>query len=107
MRDSGCNGMIVKRKLVDKEDFTGEVGHMMTVNRTLIRASFARINVDTTFYIETVKVMCMKDNIFDLNIGKVLGARKSNDPNLNGGDGNCDYQILPKQKRANVEILSH
>ena len=31
LRDTGCSGVIVKRKLVDNEDLTGEVGHIMTV----------------------------------------------------------------------------
>ena len=32
LRDSGCNGVIVKRKLVDEVDFIGKVGYMMTVD---------------------------------------------------------------------------
>ena len=51
------------------------------VNRTLKRATIARIKVDTPFYSRTVKAMCMKDSLFDLIIGNVPGARKPNDPN--------------------------
>ena len=50
LRDSGCNGVIVKRKLVDEADFIGKGGYMMTVNRTLIRAAIAKIEVDTSLY---------------------------------------------------------
>ena len=32
LRDSGCNGVIVKRKLVDGADFFEKVGYMMRVN---------------------------------------------------------------------------
>ena len=54
---------------------------MMTVNRTLIRAPMARIEVDTPFNTGTVEAMCMKDPLFDLIIGNVPGARNPNDPN--------------------------
>ena len=32
LRDSGCNGVIFKRELVDEADVIGKVGYMMTVN---------------------------------------------------------------------------
>ena len=68
LRDSGCNGVIVKRKFVDEAEFFGKVGYMMTVNRTLIRAPIARIEVDTPFYTGTVEAVSMKDPLFDLII---------------------------------------
>ena len=85
LRDSGCNGIIVKRELVDEADFIGKVGCMMTADQTLIRARIARIEVDTPFYTGTVEAMCMKDPLIDLIIGNVPGARKPNDPNPEWG----------------------
>ena len=38
LRDSRCNGVIFKRELMDKANFIGKMGYIMTVNRTLIRA---------------------------------------------------------------------
>ena len=35
LRDTGCNGVIVRRELVKKEDFTGSMGCMMAINWTL------------------------------------------------------------------------
>ena len=85
LRDSGFNGVIVKRKLADEANFIGKVGYIMTVNRTLIRAPIARIEVNTPFYTVTVEAMCIKDPLFDLIIGNVPGARKPNDPNPEWG----------------------
>ena len=85
LRDSGCSGVIVKRDLVDEADFTGEVGHMLTVDRTIKRAPIARIEVDTPFYNGTVEAMCMKDPLFDLIIGNVPEARKPDDPDPKWG----------------------
>ena len=86
LRDSGCNGVIVKRELVDEADFIGKVGYMMTVNRTLIRAPIARIEVDTPFYTGTFEAICMKDPLFDLIIGNVPEARKPNDIRIQSGE---------------------
>ena len=61
LRDSGCNGVIIKRKLLDKSDFTGEMRNMMTEKRMLIRSSIARIKLDPPFYTETVEAICIKD----------------------------------------------
>ena len=35
LRDTGCSGVIIRRELVDEADFTGEMVHIMTVDRTL------------------------------------------------------------------------
>ena len=81
LQESRCNGVIVKRELIDEADFIRKVGYMMTVNRMLIRAPIARIEVDMPFYTGTVRAMCMKDPLFDLIIGNASGAWKPNDPN--------------------------
>ena len=66
LRNSECNGVIVKKELVDEADFTGEVECIMTVDRTLIRAFIARIEVDTPFYTGNIEATCMKNPLFDL-----------------------------------------
>ena len=54
LRDSRCNGVLVKRELVDKADYT-EVGDLLTVDETIKWAPIAMIEVDTPFYLETVR----------------------------------------------------
>ena len=61
LQDTGCSGVIIRRKLVDETDFTEEMGHIMTVYRTIKRAHMAKVEVDTPFYVGTVKVLCMQD----------------------------------------------
>ena len=85
LRDTGCSGVIVKRELVDDEDLTGEVGHIMTVDRALKRAPMARVKVDTPFYVGEVEALCLKDPLFDLIIGNVPEAREPSDPNPEWG----------------------
>ena len=66
-------------------DFTGEMGHIMTVDRTIKRAPMAEVEVDTPFYVGTVKALCSQNPLFDLIIGNVPGARRSDDPNSEWG----------------------
>ena len=79
LRDTGCSGVIIRRELVDEADFTGEMGHIMTVDRTIKRAPMAKVEVDTLFYVGTVEALCLQDPLFDLIIGNVPGARRSDD----------------------------
>ena len=66
-------------------DFTGEMGHIMTVDRTIKQAPVAKVEVDTPFYVGTVEALCLQDPLFDLIIGNVPGARRSDDPNPEWG----------------------
>ena len=58
LRDSGCSGVIFRRELVDETGFTGEMGHIVTVDRTLKRAPMAKVEVDTPIYVGTVEALC-------------------------------------------------
>ena len=35
LRDTGCNGVIVRRELVKEDDFTDSMGYVMAIDRTL------------------------------------------------------------------------
>ena len=41
LQDTACSGVIIRRELVDETDFTGEMGHIMMVDRTIKRALMA------------------------------------------------------------------
>ena len=101
-RDSGCNEVIVKKELVDKADFIGKVGNMVTVDRTLMRAPIARVEVDTSFYTGTVEAMSMKNLLFDLLLGMF---REPGSGMIQNGEKYLPQ--LSEHKRGNVEISSH
>ena len=65
---------------------------MMTINRTILRAPIARIEVDIPFYTGTVKAVYMKDLQFGLIVENVLGAKKPNDSNPEWGGVAAGYQ---------------
>ena len=85
LRDTGCSGVIIRRELVDEADFTGEMGHIMTMDRTIKRAPMTKVEVDLPLYVGTVEALCLQDPLFDLIIGNVPGARRSDDPNPKWG----------------------
>ena len=41
LRDTGCNGVIVRRELVKKKDLTGSMGYVMAIDQTLKEAPIA------------------------------------------------------------------
>ena len=73
--DTGCNGVIVRRELVKEDDFTGSMGYMMAIHRTLKEAPIAEIEVDVPYYTRATQAICLRDQLFDLVIGNILGHR--------------------------------
>ena len=80
LRDTGCNGVIVRRELVKEDDFTGSMGYVMAIDRTLKKAPIAEIKVDTPYYTGVTQATCLRDPLFDLVIGNISGARNPDDP---------------------------
>ena len=80
LRDTGCNGVIVRRELVKKDDFTGSMGYVMAIDRTLKEAPIAEIKVNTPYYTGVTQAICLQDPLFDLVIGNIRGARNPYDP---------------------------
>ena len=59
LRDTGCNGVIIRRDFVSQEELTEHEGYMMTVDRTLKKAAMARIKVDTPYFVGEVDALCL------------------------------------------------
>ena len=49
LRDSGCDGVIVKQKFVNQEWYTGKFCNIWTIDRNIIRAPIAKIYIDTPY----------------------------------------------------------
>ena len=80
LRDTGCSGVIVKRELVAEEQLTGKVGYIMTVARTLLKAPFANVEINTPYFSGTVEALCLRDPLYPLIVGNIPGARAPDDP---------------------------
>lgn len=87
LRDSGCNTVLIKRKFVLPDQFTGNFKFIRCVNNYLVKTPVAMIYIDTPYLTGRVEALCMKDAIYDLIIGNVQGAEK---PNLEEGNYECE-----------------
>ena len=75
LRDSGCDGVLVKRSLVNPEQLTGESGCVWMMNNTMTKVPIAKLNVDTPYYTGEVEALCLSTPLFELVIGNIPGAR--------------------------------
>ena len=80
LRDTGCNGVIVKKKFVEEGQYTGKMGSIRMVDRTVRRAPFAKIRIDTPYYTGEVIALCLEDVMYDLILGNIPEARAPDNP---------------------------
>ena len=69
LRDTGCSGIVVKKELVSKEQYTGDFNCMLLIYNTVRKVPIARITIDTPYLSGEVEVQCLPDAIYDLIIG--------------------------------------
>ena len=80
LRDTGCSGIVIKKNLVSKNQFTGDFNVMLLIDNTARKVPIARITVDTPYLKGQVEAQCLSDAIYDLIIGNVPGARPADEP---------------------------
>ncbi|GFO02543.1 reverse transcriptase [Plakobranchus ocellatus] len=82
MRDTGCEGVVVRLQLVDVNQLTGECCLLLRIDNTALLAERAVISLRTTFLSGEVKALCIPDAICDVIVGNVEGARSPEDPDM-------------------------
>ena len=85
-----------------KEDFTGSMGYVMAIDRTLKEAPIAEIKVDTPYYTGVTQAICLRDPLFDLVIGNIPGARNPDDPVP--GVETCAAAVTRAQARKDITV---
>ncbi|GFO36303.1 Zinc finger protein [Plakobranchus ocellatus] len=69
MRDTGCEGVVVRKQLVDASQLTGECCLLLRVDNTALLAEKAVISLRTPFLSGEVKALCIPDAICDVIVG--------------------------------------
>ncbi|GFR90174.1 hypothetical protein ElyMa_000810900 [Elysia marginata] len=82
MRDTGCEGVVVRRQLVVAGQLTGECCLLLRIDNTALLAEKAVIKLRTPFLSGEVKALCIPDAICDVIVGNVDGARSPEDPDM-------------------------
>ena len=83
LRDTGCTGVIVKQSLVSSEALTGKIHSCMTVDRTTLQLTEAKVSLDTPYFKGDTLALCMENPLVDVIIGNIPGTRDAHDPNIN------------------------
>ena len=85
-----------------KVDFTGSMGYVMAIDRTLKEAPIAEIKVDTPYHTGATQAICLRDPLFDLVIENIPGARNPDDPVP--GVETCAAAVTRAQARKDITI---
>ena len=80
LRDTGCNGVIVKYDLVSPQHFTGSRQRIILMDRSVIEVPVAKIRIDTPVFCGEVYALCVQNPVCDLIIGNIPGVH----PNILG-----------------------
>ena len=80
LRDSGCDGVVIKQSLVKNSQLTGVTKTCLLIDRTVRRFPIAEIEIDTPYFTGKVSAMCVINPVHPLVLGEVSGVRKPGDP---------------------------
>jgi len=97
LRDTGCNGVVIRQSLVDERQMTGNYQSCSLANGTIITVPTAEIHIDTPYYTGHALAWCMSSPVYDLIIGNINGARSADQPDVNWKPG---YKLVAVQTRA-------
>ncbi|GFO13784.1 Pol polyprotein [Plakobranchus ocellatus] len=98
MRDTGCEGVVVRKQLVDASQLTGECCLMLRIDNTALLAEKAVISLRTRFFSGEVQVLCIPDANYDVIVGNVEGARSPEDPDMSMVVGAATTRAQAKRK---------
>lgn len=79
-RDTGCNTVVVRRKMVHPEELNGKSSPVYLLDRTVRYVPEAEIMVRTPYFTGRVMANCVRNPLNDLVLGNVPMVRGVNDP---------------------------
>ena len=89
LRDTGCSSAVIKSDLVSDGQLTGNKETCRLIDGTLKQFPEAVVCVDTPYYKGNVRVLCMKNPVYDLILGNFTGVRAPDDPDGTWGEEEC------------------
>ncbi|GFO14865.1 Zinc finger protein [Plakobranchus ocellatus] len=101
MCDTGCEGVVVRKQLVDASQLTGECCPLLRIDNTALLAEKAVISFKTPFLSGEVKALCIPDAICGVIVGTVEGARSPEDPDMSVMVGAVTTRA--QAKRSDIE----
>lgn len=80
LRDTGCDGVIVRRSLVMDNQMLGYTETCRLVDSRKLALPVAEVCIVSPYYTGTTKVLCMDTPLYDVIIGNICDARDPRDP---------------------------
>lgn len=82
LRDTGCNGVAVRRDLLCDDQVTGIQKVCVLADGSRIQVPVARVKVDTPYFTGNVEacIWCLENPLYSLIIGNIPNARDTKDP---------------------------
>ena len=94
LKDTGCEGVVVRCGLVDDDQLTGKCCLIVSIDNTVVLAEKARIQVKTPYLSGEVGVLCIPV-IYDLVVGN---ARNPDDPDVTAMVGAVKTRTQARQE---------
>ncbi|VDH94046.1 Hypothetical predicted protein [Mytilus galloprovincialis] len=82
LRDTGCNGVVIKKSLVSIDCFLDDYQTCVLADGSSVKVPIAIITIDSPYYQGEVKAWCMEQPLYDVIIGNIDGAREPYDPDI-------------------------
>ena len=80
LRDTGCSSVVIKKDLVQDNQYNGQYMYMLLIDKTVRKVPVAQVDIDTPYFTGQVDALCLPDSMYDLIIGNIDGARSPDDP---------------------------
>ena len=98
LRDTGCEGVVVRRGLVNDDQLTGKCCLVVRIDNTVLLAEKARIQVKTPYLSGEVEALCIPEVICDLVVGNFPVARNPDDPDMTAMVGAVKTRAQARQE---------
>ena len=100
LRDTGCNGVVVRRDLITEDQLTGNHRICVLADGSTIQAPVARVKIDTPYFTGNVEAWCLENPLYSLIIGNIPKARDPKDPDKNWNP-NQTNAVVTRQQASN------
>lgn len=99
LRDTGCNGVVVRRDLLCDDQLTGIQRVCVLADGSRIQVPVARVKVDTPYFTGNVEAWCLENPLYSLIIGNIPNARDPKDPDRSWKPNQANAVVTRQQSR--------
>ena len=96
--DTGCEGIVVNRRLVEDSQLTGKCYLIVRIDNTVLLAEKAEIHVEKPYLSGDVDALCIPEAICDLVVGNVPDSRNADDPHMSAMVGAVTTRAQARQE---------